>query len=146
MHAPSLKGSLGMHRGWREPFTFQVRQTCMLRHLRERSGMAGRAQRSIPMHIRSKTLLASLPIAADLVLNHQETLQALDEAQPVDETIANLASRQFGIRTFDELGASDRGLGQAVFQSDAPAVFVAHHLITAKTVGVYYANDTLKLA
>ena len=40
----------------------------------------------------SKALLASLPIAADLVLNHQEMLPALDEAQPVDETIANLAS------------------------------------------------------
>jgi hypothetical protein len=40
----------------------------------------------------SKALLASLPIAADLVLNHQETLQALDEAQPVDEAIANLAA------------------------------------------------------
>src|ERR1700730_17741346 len=39
----------------------------------------------------SKALLASLPIAADLVLNHQETLQGLDEAQPVDETIATLA-------------------------------------------------------
>ena len=37
-------------------------------------------------------MLASLPIAADLLLNHKETLQALDEAQPVDETIANLAS------------------------------------------------------
>jgi hypothetical protein len=40
----------------------------------------------------SKALLASLPIAADLVLNHQETLQALDESQPVDETIAKLAA------------------------------------------------------
>jgi hypothetical protein len=40
----------------------------------------------------SKALLASLPIAADLVLNHRQTLPALDEAQPVDEAIANLAA------------------------------------------------------
>ena len=40
----------------------------------------------------SKALLASLPIAADLVLNHKETLQAPDETQPIDETIASLAA------------------------------------------------------
>ena len=44
-----------------------------------------------PIHGRA-SLLASLPIAAELVLNHQETLQAPDEAQPVDEAIANLAA------------------------------------------------------
>jgi hypothetical protein len=64
-----------------------------------------------PSEFYSKALFASLPIAADLVLNHQERLQAPDQAQPIDENDCQ-SSRQFGIRTFHELGTSDRGLGQ----------------------------------
>ena len=45
-----------------------------------------------PSEFYSKALFASLPIAADLVLNHQERLQAQTKHNRLTKTIANLAA------------------------------------------------------